>query len=357
MNVTELSRFERRDWDGDADGTVRFAMIALGWWTREKAIPAVQTSDYGDTTVVVSGSQAKADEVAGEWDSIEHALTYEAFLAGEATDAYDAVYICTPNALHLPYVEAAAEFEKAILCEKPMEASVERAEELVGAAAAVPLMIAYRMHTEPAVRRARDLVVDGVLGEPVLVHGNMSQPLLELIPDPDQWRLQPELVGYGTSVLDIGLYPLNTTRFVLDRDPLRVQAMTHADHEAFANVPDERAAFQVAYPDGVFGSFTASQHAAQESHLTVVGTDGTLTIAPAFFPWTPRGMRLTVDGTTASLDWEQVDQMREEFDYFAHCLLTDEALYADGEHGLVDMRTIESIYEAARTGETVTVGQ
>ena len=357
MNVDELAQFDRRDWDADPDGTVRYAMIALGWWTREKAIPAVQSSDYGETTVVVSGSAAKAEEVAAAWDSIEHALTYDAFLAGEAADAYDAVYICTPNALHLPYVEAAAEFGKAVLCEKPMEATVDRAEELVAAADDVPLMIAYRMHTEPAVRRARELVADGAIGEPTLVHGNMSQPLLELIPDPDQWRLDPELVGYGASVIDIGLYPLNTARFVLDRDPVRVQAMTHADHEAFADVPDERAAFQVAYPDGVFGSFTASQHAAEESHLTIIGIDGTLTIEPAFFPWTSRGARITVDGTRADLDWEQVDQMREEFDYFAHCLLADDRPHADGEHGLVDMRTIEAIYEAARSGETVTVGQ
>lgn len=39
-----------------------------------------------------------------------------------AADAYDAVYVVTPNALHLPHVEAAASLGKAVLCEKPMEA-------------------------------------------------------------------------------------------------------------------------------------------------------------------------------------------------------------------------------------------
>jgi xylose dehydrogenase (NAD/NADP) len=39
--------------------------------------------------------------------------------------------------------------------------------------------------------------------------------------------------------------------------------------------------------------------------------------------------------------------MREEFDYFGHCLLTGQDPHADGEHGLTDMRVMERIYEAS----------
>ena len=51
------------------------------------------------------------------------------------------------------------------------------------------------MQTEPAVRRARELVGAGVLGDPVHAHGTNSQRVLEMIPDPDQWRLDWELSG------------------------------------------------------------------------------------------------------------------------------------------------------------------
>jgi xylose dehydrogenase (NAD/NADP) len=358
MDVTDyLTAFDRRDWQTREDGTVRVAMVALGWWTREKAIPAVQASDLCETTVAVSSTREKASEVADEWDTVERAITYDEFHDGEAADAYDTVYICTPNALHLPYVETAADLDKAVLCEKPMEASVERAEDLAAAADSTdaPVMIAYRMQTEPAVRRARELVAEGAIGDPTLVHGNMSQPLLELIPDPDQWRLDPGLVGYGASVIDIGLYPLNTARFVLDADPVRVGAMTHSSHEHFADVPDERAAFTVEYPDGVLASMTASQHAAQDSHLRITGTEGQITLEPVFFPWESRGFELRVDGTSADLDWEQVNQMTEEFDYFAQCVLEGDDPYPDVEHGLVDMRTIAAVYEAAESGRVVEV--
>jgi xylose dehydrogenase (NAD/NADP) len=45
--------------------------------------------------------------------------------------------------------------------------------------------------------------------------------------------------------------------------------------------------------------------------------------------------------------------MEEEFEYFAHCLLTGTDPYPDGTHGLVDVETITAVYESAESGRTV----
>jgi xylose dehydrogenase (NAD/NADP) len=348
--ATHLSGFTRRDWQEiEAGGPVRFAVVGLGWWARDMAIPAVADSTFCETTVVVSSDAGKAREVARETDTAEHGITYEAFHEGAAAEAYDAVYVATPNALHLPFVETAAELGKDVLCEKPMEVSVERAETLVERCtdAGVALMVAYRMHTEPAVRRARELLDSGLLGEPVFVHSNMSQRILrDVNPDPDQWRLDPDLSG-GATVMDIGLYPLNTTRFVLGTDPVAVRAVTRQSHEAFADVGDEHVAFTLEFPGDVIATCTASQNAHQSSFLRITGTEGEVAISPAFSARQPRGFELSSGGVTVDYEFENVDQMREEFDYFAHCLLTGTSPEADGEHGLVDMRVMERIYEAA----------
>jgi xylose dehydrogenase (NAD/NADP) len=345
--------FTERDWqvtDADA-GPVRIAMVGLGWWVREEAIPAVAAADRCETTVVVSRDNSDAEAVADDVETVTVGLSAEEFHDGVATDTYDAVYVCTPNATHLPYVESAADREK------PMEATVERAERLVEAtgAADVPLMVAYRMQTEPAVRRLRELVRDGLLGDVVACHGHMAQPLLELVPDPDQWRLDPDLAGPGASVTDIGLYPLNTTRFVLESDPVAAQAAVDSTGEAFAAVPDERAAVTLVFPGGVYAACTASQNAAQSSHLVVVGTDGTARLEPAFFPDQPRRLRVTRSTTTVETTFDQVDQMREEFEHFADCLLADRQPPADGRHALVDMYALEAIYEAAEREARVAV--
>ncbi len=350
--------FTRRDWQQMEDGTVRLAMVGLGWWTREMAIPAVEESDLCETSVVVSRSKEKAESVARETGTIAHGLTDEEFHDGAAADAYDAVYVVTPNALHLPYVETAADLGKDVLCEKPMEATVDRAEELVAAADAggVTLMVGYRMHTEPAVRRMKELIADGFVGEPRQMHGHMSQQMLdEVNPNPDQWRLDPALAGYGSTVMDIGLYPINTARFVLDDDPVAVQAMMDSSHEAFDRVPDERTGFQLAFPDGVYAACTASQAAYHASHLKVVGTEGEITLEPAFFDRRPRGLRVSRAGVTTDVEFERVNQMTEEFDYFADRVLSGTDPYPDGEHGLADMRIMEAIYCAGERDATVDV--
>jgi xylose dehydrogenase (NAD/NADP) len=182
----------------------------------------------------------------------------------------------------------------------------------------------------------------------------MSQRLLEVIPDPDQWRLDPDLSG-GATVMDIGLYPINTTRFLLDADPVSVQARTTQDHDAFADVGDEHVSFTLEFPDGVHAACTASQNAFQSSHLRVTGTEGEVVLDPVFFDRQDRGFRLSVGDEQYTVDFEQVDQMTEEFDYFAHCLLTGTDPHPDAEHGFVDMLVMDAIYDAAATDTTVEV--
>jgi xylose dehydrogenase (NAD/NADP) len=352
MNVEDIvSNHCRRDWeqtDPEAVSPVRFAAIGLGWFTRGRALPALAESDRCAPTVLVSGSTDKADEVAAEFDAVEQTLTYEEYADGAATDAYDAVYICTPNALHLDHTAVAAEHGKDVLCEKPMERDSERSRELVATCedAGVELMIAYRMHTEPTVRRARELVEAGYVGEPMAVRGDMSQRLLDRVnPNPDQWRLDADLAG-GGALFDIGLYPLNTARFLLDSDPVAVTGSTDSTHDAFGEV-DETVAFSMRFPEGVTAACFASHNARQASSITVTGTEGQVRVEPAFFQDQTRGLHLSRGDGRAEIEVDRVDQMREEFDYFADRLRGDGEIYADGRHGLVDVEVMEAIYEGA----------
>lgn len=360
MDVDELrTTFSDRDWQTVEDGTLRIAMVGLGGWTVNRAIPGVDSSQLCETTALVTSSTEKARSVARESasslgdedDATDVAddvatLTYDEFKDGEESDAYDAVYVATPNALHKEYVVAAADLGKAVLCEKPLEANVDRAAELVDGAADVPLMTAYRMQTEPTVRAMRALVRQGAIGDPVAVHGHMTQPVLDY-GSPDQWRLDPDLAGYGSSVTDLGIYPLNTARFVLEADPVAVTARANSTHPAFDEVPDERASFTLEFPNEVRANCTASQNAHQSGSIRVIGSDGTIRLEPAFFGDERRELVVDLDGVQTRFAPDPIDQMCEEFDYFADRVLGDEPIEPDGEHALRDMQVIERIYAAA----------
>ena len=351
-----LDEFTRRDWETleseAVTDPVRVAVVGLGWFAREWALPGIARSAYTEATVVTDIDAAAVEAVAAERDLT--GVAPDEFRSGAVADAYDAVYVATPNATHLEYVRAAAAQGKAVLCEKPLEATLDRARRLVAACrdADVPLMVGYRMQTDPAVRRLRELIAAGVAGDVIHVHASMSQTMLsELGGDHDQWRLDPELSG-GCALMDLGVYPLNTTRFVLGEDPVRVSGRTHTRHEAFAGV-DEDATFRLAFPSDVDALCSVSQNAQHASRLEVTGTEARLILDPAFYEREDRGFAVVRDGVRVDVDFDQVHQIEEEFAYFGHQLLAGEPFHPDGEHALADARALDGIYESAETGRTV----
>jgi len=349
-------RFPDRDWASSMDvpdgfEPVRFALLGLGSFTRDRVVPAMRESALATTTCLVSGSVEKAERVAEDADA-DHTLTYEEFHDGAAAAAYDAVYVCTPNALHFEAVETAADLGKAVLCEKPMAATVDGARAIVSACetAGVSLMIAYRLQTNPGTRWARALVRDGYVGDPVHCRGSMSQRLFEVRqPDRDQWRLRPELSG-GAALIDLGIYPLNTARFLMDADPAAVQAIEHSPDPPFEGV-DEHLSFEVQYDNDALLAATCSQNAYEEGHLHVTGTAGEVVLESAFMG--PVVVRVASDRGDARIEFDHVDEIFEEIEYFAACVLSGTTPHPDGEHGLVDVATIDACYRAAERGERI----
>ncbi|WP_246045708.1 Gfo/Idh/MocA family protein [Halorussus ruber] len=254
-----FSEFAARDWEEesggtDADGPIRLALVGLGGFARDHVLPALSGEATGPTdrtsfceiTALVSGSPEKAERVADEYD-VGRTLTYDEFEAGEGVEAFDAVYVAGPNALHLDYATTAAAHGKHVLCEKPIEVSADRAREMVRVCedAGVTLMVGYRPQIDPATRRLREMVRDGVLGDPVQFHGGFTGHILEE-GSADQWRLDPDLSG-GGALMDVGVYPLNAARFLLDAEPTAAQAATSSPDPEFSGV-DEHVAFQLEFP-------------------------------------------------------------------------------------------------------------
>ena len=355
MRVEEhFEQFTRRDWQSrDEGGPVRFAVVGLGGFSRERALPAIEQTTFCEVTTLVSGSPEKRDAVADEVNA-DHAIDYDAFTDGVAEDAYDAVYIATPPAFHPKYTETAAEFGKHVLCEKPLATDAEHAQQMIDVCEAngVTLMTAYRLQTEPAVRRLREVIADGCIGDPVQVYGGFSVKLLETV-GPDTWRLDPEFAG-GGALIDLGIYPLNTLRYLLDCDPVAVRGELTSEHEAFDQV-EEHVAFQLSLPDGVTASCTASFNAQKTSQLQVLGTDGQIWITAPFGGEVPQDVLVECGEVRTEYTGEPVDEVIEEFDYFAHCIITGETPEPDGYDGLTDLEIIEAIYGAAEMERTVEI--
>ncbi len=345
-----LTEATERDWETEEpEPRLRLAVVGLGNFGRKVALPGLEAADYASPAVIVSGSAEKAESVAEEYDAV--GITYEEYHDGVAADTYDAVYVATPNATHRAFVRTAADHGKHVICEKPLEATRDRAAELVEVTedASVRLMTAYRMQTTPIVRRASELVSRGAIGQPVRVESSFNTKPLRGA-SPDQWRLDDDLAG-GGALPDIGIYPLNTARFVLDADPRTVSGYTASPDAPFEHV-DEHVAFTLGFEEGIAATGHASFNAEPESRFRVVGTEGVIDIEPIFHVQATRTLTLRrgeedVSVTTA------VDEVVEEFDYFAHAVRADAPIEPDGEDGLTDMAVIDAVYKSAKSGSTV----
>lgn len=331
-----------RDWDTDADGEIRLAVVGCGGFARGVVLPSIEDCEYLTPTVGVSGSESNREAAA---ECGLETTDYDGYADGDLTDSYDAVYVATPNRLHLPHIETAAEQGKAVLSEKPLDATSERAEQAVETCerAGVPLMTAYRMQTDPLFRRLREFLDDGGIGDVERFAGDFTFPVLAGSRGPDQWRLDAELAG-GGALVDVGVYLLNTTRFLLGEEPESVSGYTRTSGP-FSDV-DEHVDFRVVFPDSV-GNFSASFSGHPTADYTVYGTEGTVRVYDAFQPNRGRRLAVETDGERFEIEGAGGGELREEFDYFAHAVLTGQDIEPNGADGLADVRLLEQVYESA----------
>src|SRR5437764_66857 len=79
------------------------------------------------------------------------------------------------------------------------------------------LMVAYRCRYEPHNREAIRIARSGELGPIQMILADAGFA----IGDPNQWRLNKQLAG-GGSLMDIGIYALNASRYLTGEEPTEV---------------------------------------------------------------------------------------------------------------------------------------
>jgi xylose dehydrogenase (NAD/NADP) len=233
---------QQRPWQKSINNDpVQIAVAGIGTFAQEWVLPAFKQTDYCECPVVVSGRSRP--ELAETHD----VLTYDEFDAGVSAHQYDAVYVTTPNDRHLEIATTAAELGKDILCEKPIEATLPRARRLVDVCAEqnVALMVGNRVQFKPTIRYVRRLIEQGMIGTPVHVHSSSSFDVLSQ-GGTDQWRLDPE--RGGGALLDIGVYPINTIRYLLDTDLSPTFVRSH--HSSEIDDVEAHSEFHLSLDDG-----------------------------------------------------------------------------------------------------------
>ena len=329
---------------------IGYAVVGLGDITQHAVLPAfARAAENSRLVAVVSGDRAKAQTIAAEYDAI--AYQYDEFRQCLQREDVDAVYIALPNAMHCDYTVEAARAGVHVLCEKPMAVTADECRRMIRTCHTnrVKLMIAYRLHFQPANLKAITLVREGHIGMPK----TFSSDFTITVEDPADIRLQHRLGG-GT-LYDLGVYCINAARNLFGAEPAQVMAMTARTTRRYGGDVDESSVALIRFPDERLAHFHTSFGEERAAVFTLFGEDGYIRLHPAYEYGSEMRMEIVRHGRREELTFEPTDQFAAELVYFSNCIHDNRQPEPSGVEGLQDVRIVEAIYRSARDGRPVTL--
>ena len=137
---------------------------AKGGWAKGSHVPAIQGIRGLKLAAVATCSEHSAREAAqafgaDRWYSNPIAMIHD--------DSLDLITISVKVPAHRNLVMAALEARKAVYCEAPLGRGVTEAEEIASAAGSLHVAIGLQGRSNPAVRRAAELLSSGNIGRPL----------------------------------------------------------------------------------------------------------------------------------------------------------------------------------------------
>jgi predicted dehydrogenase len=330
--------------------TLRVAIMGLGSYGTRVA-DAIQACTKVKLVGVISGTPSKITAWQTKYNIPgKNCYNYENFDKIKDNPDIDAVYIITPNALHKDQAIRVAKAGKHVISEKPMALNAKEGQEMIDACkkANVKLLVGYRMHFEPKTLEVIRMRKEGELGKILFFQGLCGFK----IGDPTQWRLNKQLAG-GGSMMDIGIYAINGARYMVGEDPIWVTAQeTKTDTIKFKEGVDETIQFQFGFPSGAVASClsTYSMNGLDRFYLNAEKGFAEMLPSTGYGP---------IKGRTnkGELTQAHVTHQTVQMDEMAGILLEGKKpiVPVDGEEGLKDLKIIDAIYAAAKSGNKVSL--
>jgi predicted dehydrogenase len=247
-----------RAWTAASRRKLGFALCGLGSLSTHQIAPALQKTANCRLAGIVTGTPAKAARWKAQYGIPDKNIySYETMHRMADNPDIDVVYVVTPNAIHLDNALIAAKAGKHVYCEKPMEISVARCEQMIDAvkAAGRVLGVGYRLHFEPHNLECARIARSWDFGALKLIDAHFGFPI-----QPGVWRLNRALAG-GGPLMDVGIYCVQATRYLTGEEPVSMTAaMTRGDDKRFSEV-EESIAWQTKFSGGALAHCSSSYSA------------------------------------------------------------------------------------------------
>jgi predicted dehydrogenase len=326
---------------------VRWGVLSTAAIGLKKVLPAMQKGDWSEISAIASRDVSKAEESARALGIPKAYGSYEELLADPEIEA---IYNPLPNQLHVPWSIKAAQAGKHVLCEKPISLTLAEAKSLleVEQQTGVKIGEAFMVRTHPQWLRTRELIAGGRIGELRSILGFFSY----FNDDPGNIRNIADFGGGG--LMDIGCYPINTSRFIFGEEPLRVSGVLENDPK-FGT--DRLTSAILEYPSG-HAVFTCSTQLVPYQRMQMMGTRGRIEIEIPFNAPIDRPCQISIDDGKdlfgGGITVEKIptcDQYTIQGDAFSKAIREGTPVPVPMSDAVKNMAVIEAVFRSARSGK------
>ncbi|MGA8272420.1 MAG: Gfo/Idh/MocA family oxidoreductase [Candidatus Sulfotelmatobacter sp.] len=332
---------------------VRFAVVGLGSIAQSSVLPAFADCRNAKLVAVVGRDEEKTSRLARKFGGVAHHLSDD-FAACLENPEVEALYIATPQGEHATLTIQAAKAGKHVLCEKPLAATMEQSAAMVEACrrGGVLLMTAYRKYYEPSTLYLKKLIQSGKLGRIDVIHTAFSELHSPGVSLP--WLVDSKMAG-GGPLMDLGVYCVNTTRWLVEEDPIEVTAQSWVNDTARFREVEEGISFRLRFPSGLVVHGSSSYGAAPSSFIFVQGVAGWASLSPAFPFEEDRQLSGKIGKRNINRTFKTTDEFAPEIDAFASAIQNHGVIEPDGVQGHRDIIIIDAIYKSARKEQSVAI--
>ena len=353
---------------------LRVGMIGCNGIARGKHLPSLQKLPEVELVAFCDIAESAA-MTAREQFGTEDAKVYTDYRELLKDASIDVVHICTPNDTHAEITIAALEAGKHVMCEKPMDKTVEGAKAMVEAARRTgkKLSIGYQNRFRPDSRYLKEICERGDLGHIYYAKAHAIRrravPTWGVFLDEEKQGGGP-LIDIGTHALDLTLWMMNnykpkmvvgTTHHQLGKMKNAANAWGPWDPEKFT-VEDSAFGF-IVMQDGATivleSSWALNTLQAGEAKCSLSGTKGGADMLD--------GLRINGEDL-GRLYTRQVELEGKGVDFYEgdkesaadlearlwiESILEDKEPIVKPEEALVVTEILQAIYDSAKTGEAI----
>ncbi|MBO69130.1 MAG: NAD-binding protein [Acidiferrobacteraceae bacterium] len=326
-------------------GIVRYGLISTAKIGLNAHLPASRTSKNSEIVSISSRTASKAEAAAKEHGLARWYGSYEEQLA----DSYiDAVINSLPNSMHCEWTIKAAEAGKHILCEKPLAVSIKECQRMIDAADSnnVLLVEAFTHRWNPHLRKARELIANGVLGNIATIDAALC---FNAEPE-NNIRYSGELAG--GALWDAGCYAVYAARFVLSEEPVRVRGI---GHDSGGWDVDTTFSGIIEFPSGAIANVTGSMDQPFRCQISIDGSKGRIEIPAMFDDSGPIIVKTSDNENKQEITTPAPNRFTAQLDEFSQCILTGKPPEFSAKDGLHNTAVIEALYTSAYSGQAVNI--